>query len=75
MKNGRSWIGSKRGSPLVLGPGQGPRNFFLGPYIRCVNLPMVLCMGFAQGFRHDGFLPMVFYRYGHGNYDYILIQG
>jgi len=35
---------------------------------------MVLCMGFAHGFRHDDFLPMVFCRIGIGNYDYVLIQ-
>jgi len=38
-----------------------------------VDLPMVLCMGFAHGFGHDGFLPIVFCIYGQGNYDYIII--
>ena len=49
--------------------------FFFGPYIRWADLPMVLCMGFAHGFRHDGFLSMVFCRFGQGKYDYVLIQG
>ena len=30
--------------------------------------------GFVHGFGHDGFLPMVFCRYGQGNYGYVLIQ-
>ena len=46
-----------------------------GPYIRWADLPMVLCMDFAQGFGHDVFLSMVFYRSGQGNYDYVLIHG
>lgn len=29
-------------------------------YKRWVDLPMVLCMGFADGLGNDGFLPMVF---------------
>jgi len=28
-------------------------------------------MGFAHGFGHDGFLPMVFCTFVQGNYDYI----
>ena len=31
--------------------------------------------GFAHGFGNDGFLPMVFCRFGQGNYGYVLIQG
>ena len=37
------------------------------------DLPMVLCMGFAHGFGHDGFLLMASCRSGQGNYDYVLI--
>jgi len=36
---------------------------------------MVLCMDFAHDFGHDGFLPMVFFRYGQGNYGCVLMQG
>ena len=36
---------------------------------------MALCMDFAHGFRHDGFLSMVFCTSGPGNYGYVLIQG
>ena len=50
-----------------------PREFFFGPYIRCEDLPMVFCMDFAHGFGHDGFLSMVFCRFGQGNYGYVLI--
>jgi len=39
------------------------------------DLPVVLCTGFAHGFSHDGFLPIVFCRYGQGNYNYVLNQG
>ena len=49
--------------------------YFFGPYIRWEDLPMVLCIGFAHGFGHDGFLPMVSSRSGQGNYGYVLIQG
>ena len=47
---------------------------FFGPYIRWVDLPMALCMGFAHGFWNDGFLPMVFCKSTQGNYGYVLIQ-
>ena len=40
-----------------------------------VILPMVLCMQFAHGFEHDGFLPMVLCRSSQGNYNYFLIEG
>jgi len=30
--------------------------------------------GFFTCFWNDGFLPMVFCRFGQGNYDYVLIQ-
>ena len=36
---------------------------------------MILCMGFAHDFGHNGFLPMVSYRSDQGNYGYVLIQG
>jgi len=43
-------------------------------------LPMVLCMGFAHGFwhdgfGHDGFLPMVFCKSNQGNDSYVLFKG
>jgi len=59
----------------VTGGAQCPRYFFFGPYIRWANLPMVLCMDFAYGFGHDGFIPMVFCRSGQGNYGYVIIKG
>ena len=40
-------------------------NFF-GTYIKWVDLPLVLCMGFTHGFGHDGFLRMVFCRSSKG---------
>ena len=40
-----------------------------------VDLPMVLCMDFAHGFGHDGIFSMVFFRFGQGNYGYVVIQG
>ena len=46
-------------SPPLQGSGQCPGEFFLGPYIRWANLPMVLCMVFAHGFGRNGFLSMV----------------
>ena len=46
-----------------------------GPYNRWADLPMFLCMGFADGFGHDGFLSMVFCRSDQGYYSYVLIQG
>ena len=52
-----------------------PWEFFLGPYIRLADPPMLLCMGFSHSFGHDGFLPMVLCRSGQGNYNYVLIQG
>lgn len=36
---------------------------------------MVLYMDFAHDFGYDGFLPVVFYRFGQGKYGYVLIQG
>ena len=47
-------------SPPLRGPGQRLRTFFFGPYIRWVDLPMVLCMDFEHGFGHDGFFPWYF---------------
>jgi len=46
-----------------------------GPYIMWVNLPTVLCMGFAHGFAHYDFLPMVFCRFSQGKYSYVLSKG
>jgi len=39
------------------------------------HLPMVLCMDFADGFGHDGFLCIIFCRFGQGNYNHVLIKG
>jgi len=50
-----------------------PRGNYFGPYVRWVDIPMVLCMVFAHGFGHDGFMPMVFHRSDQGNYNYVLI--
>lgn len=50
------------------------QRIFFFPYIRWANLPMVLYMGFSHDFGH-GFFPMVFCRFGQGNYCYLLIQG
>jgi len=40
-----------------------------------VELPIFVCMGFAHGFGHDSFLPMVSCRSGQVKYGYVLIQG
>ena len=42
-------------------------------YIRWVNLPLILCVDFAHGFGHNGFMSMVFCRSGQENYVYVLI--
>lgn len=42
--------------------GNTPRKKNIGPYIRLVDLPIFLCMGFTHGFGHDVFPPMVFCR-------------
>ena len=52
---------------------QYPGKFLFKPYIRWADLAIVLCVHFAHGFGHDGFLPMVYCRSGQGNYDYVLI--
>ena len=46
-------------SPPTQGLGKRLRKIIFDP-IRLVNLPMVLCMGFAHVFGHDDFFPMVF---------------
>jgi len=56
-----------------MGSGVAVREFFFGPYIRWIDLPMVLCMDFTHGFGHDGFLSIVFSRSSQGNYNYVLI--
>lgn len=60
-------------SPLHGVRGSALGFFFFGPYIRWADLPMLLCMDFIHGFGHDGFLSMVIYRRGQGNYNYVLI--
>ena len=62
-------------APLIRGPAQrtGKKNLVL--IFWCADPPMVLCMGLHMVLGHDGFRPLVFCRFGQGNYGYVLIQG
>ena len=44
-------------------------------YFLWADPPMVLCISLHMVLGDDGFRPLVFFRSGQGNYDYVLIQG
>ena len=58
-------------APPVGVRGSAPKIFFVWG----ADPPMVLCMALHMVLGYDGFRPLVFCRFGQGNYGYVLIQG